>query len=121
MKISLNPILYLKICFQSTRGQMLVELVMAIGIAAIILPALLTGLVTSRQGRPQQQQSIQATNLFKETVNAVQQVKNNSWATFAVNGTFHPVISSNAWSLASGSTTVNGFTQQAAISDVYRG
>lgn len=99
---------------------MLVELVMAIGIAAIILPALLTGLVASRQSRPQQQQNLQATQLFKETVNAVEQVKNNSWASFGVDGTFHPVISSNQWTLASGSTTANGFTQQVVIADVYR-
>src|SRR6266550_9095940 len=93
-------------------GQLLVELVLAIGISAIILPALLTGLVASRNGRPQQQQNLQATNLFKETVNAVKQVRDNSWSTFAVNGTFHPVISSNQWTLSSGSTTANSFTQQ---------
>jgi len=106
--------------FTNQNGQMLVELVMAIGIAAVILPALLTGLVASRQSRPQQQQNLQATELFKETVNAVEQVKNNSWINFAVNGTFHSVISSNQWSLASGSSTSNGFTQQIVISDVYR-
>ncbi|HSX09694.1 MAG TPA: hypothetical protein VLF93_06065 [Candidatus Saccharimonadales bacterium] len=101
-------------------GQMLVELVMAIGIAAIILPALLTGLVTSRQGRPQQQQSLQATELFKETANAVREVRDNSWTTFAVDGTYHPTIVNNAWTLASGSATTNGFTQQVVIGDVYR-
>jgi hypothetical protein len=101
-------------------GQMLVELVMAIGIAAIILPALLTGLVTSRAGRPQQQQTLQASNLFKETVNAVEQVRNNNWASFAVDGTYHPVISSNQWTFASGATTSASFTQRVDISDVYR-
>jgi hypothetical protein len=101
-------------------GQMLVELVMAIGIAAIILPALLTGLVASRQGKPQQQQNLQATELFKETINAIKQIRDNSWATFSVNGTYHPVISGNAWTFASGATTVNGFTQQVVISDVNR-
>ena len=106
--------------FSAIRGQMLVELVMAIGIAAVILPALLTGLVASRQGQPQQQQSLQATELFKETANAVREIRDNNWAAFAVDGTFHPVISSNTWSFATGSATVNGFTQQVVINDTYR-
>src|SRR6266700_1869028 len=89
----------------SKKGQMLVELVMAIGIAAIILPALLTGLVASRQGRPQQQQSLQATELFKETINAVRNIRDTSWASFALNGTYHPVISSNSWTFATSSAT----------------
>src|SRR6266568_2882979 len=121
MKIAVSHILHSKFSFlQSLRGQMLVELVMAIGIAAIILPALLTGLVATRQGTPQQQQNLQATEMFKETVNAVEQVKNNSWTTFAVDGTYYPVISGNQWTLASGTATTNGFTQQVVISDVYR-
>ena len=99
---------------------MLVELVMAIGIAAIILPALLTGLVASRQGRPQQQQRSQATALLKETVNAVRSIKDNDWNAFAINGTFHTEISGNKWALSSDAQTVNGFTQQVVISDVYR-
>jgi len=106
--------------FSAIRGQMLVELVMAIGIAAIILPALLTGLVASRQGQPQQQQNLQATELFKETANAVREIRDNNWAAFAVNGTFHPIISSNTWTFATGSATVNGFTQQVVINDTYR-
>src|SRR6266404_1499028 len=107
--------IYIKIKMKQ-RGQMLVELVMAIGIAAIILPALLTGLVTTRQGKPQQQQNLQATEIFKEIVNAVKQVKDNSWTTYAVDGTYHPVISGNQWTLASGTATTNGFTQQVVIS-----
>src|ERR1700752_2412045 len=113
--MSIKSIRGLKITFKiltDVKGQMLVELVMAIGISAVILPALLTGVVASRQSRPQQQQNLQATELFKETVNAVEQVKNNSWINFAVDGTFHPIIASNQWVMASGSTTVNGFTQQ---------
>lgn len=102
------------------KGQMLVELVMAIGIAAIILPALLTGLVASRQGRPQQQQNIQATELFKETANAVREIRDTDWNAFAVNGVYHPIIVNNAWTLATGSATVNGLNQQIVIADVYR-
>jgi hypothetical protein len=99
---------------------MLVELVMAIGLAAIILPALLTGLVASREGRPAQQQRAQATELLKETANAVRNIRDTGWSSFSVDGTYHPVISSNQWTFASNSATTNGFTQQVVVSDVYR-
>jgi len=101
-------------------GQMLVELVMTIGLSAIILPALLTGLLASSSGRPQQEQTLQATELFKETANAVREIRNNDWTAFAVNGTYHPEVVNNAWTFVSGSKTVNGFTQEVEISDVYR-
>jgi len=103
-----------------SNGQMLVELVLAIGLSAIILPALLIGLVASREGAPQQVQVQQATELFKETANAVREIRDNDWNSFAVNGTYHPVVSGNTWSFGAGSATVNGLTQQVIISDVYR-
>lgn len=106
--------------YATPRGQMLVELVMAIGIAAIILPALLTGLVTSREGRPQQQQRAQATASLKEIVNAVRSVRDDDWTAFSTNGTFHPVITNNKWTFASNAASSSGFTKQVVVSDVYR-
>jgi type II secretory pathway pseudopilin PulG len=102
------------------KGQMLVELVLAIGIAAIMLPALLTGLVASREGKPQQEQRVQAITMMKETEAAVKSIRDNGWSSFAINGTFHPVISGSAWALSTGASTSGGLTKQVVISDVYR-
>src|ERR1700751_5428056 len=102
------------------KGQMLVELVMAIGIAAIILPAIITGLVATRQGRPAQQQRAQATALLKETVNAVRSIRDNDWSSFSPHGTFHPTIVNNKWTFASNAASSSGFTRQVVVSDVYR-
>ena len=102
------------------RGQTLVELLLAIGIAAVVLPALFLGLMSARSGRAQQKQRLEATALLKETKEAVRNVREKGWATFAVNGTFHTEISGSSWTLATGSATVNGFTKQVVISDVYR-
>ena len=110
----------IKKVFLASKGQMLVELVMSIGIAAIILPAILTGLVASREGRPEQQQNAQATALLKETVNAVTNIRDNNWTTFAVDGTYHTAITNNLWTLVQNPQTINGLTQQVVISDVYR-
>jgi type II secretory pathway pseudopilin PulG len=102
------------------RGQLIVELLVAIGIAAIFLPALLTSLVASREGKAQQQQRLIAVNILKETQDAVRVVRENGWSTFAVNGTYHPLIDSGTWTLASGSATNDGFTTEVVLSDVFR-
>lgn len=104
------------------KGQLLVELLIAIGLSAIILPAILTGVVSSREGKAQAKQRVGAVALLREVEDATRSVKNkpNNWPNFAVNGTFHPEISGSAWSLVANAETINGFTRQVVISDVYR-
>lgn len=102
------------------KGQSLIELVLAIGLAAVILPALALAIVTSREGKAQQLQRLQATELIREMVNATRSVRERGWNSFAVNGTYHPVASSGAWVLSTGSEVVNGYTRQITIADVYR-
>ena len=101
-------------------GQTLIELLILIGIASVFLPALLTGLVASREGKAQQQQRLEAASILKETNEAVRIVREAGWEAFAVNGQYHPVISGNTWSLATGSATTGNFTQLVEIFDVYR-
>ena len=102
------------------RGQSLVEILLVIGLSALILPALLTGLVSSREGKAQQAQRTQAIYLLNETVDGVRSVREKGWASFAVNGTYYPVISGSSWALATGSATVNELTQKIDIGDVNR-
>ena len=109
-----------KVCIFFQKGQMLVELVLIIGLSAILLPALLFGVIASREGGPQQVENLNATELFKQTANAVKEISNTNWNSFAMDGTFHPVVSNNNWTLVAGTTTVNGFTQEVDIGDVYR-
>jgi type II secretory pathway pseudopilin PulG len=104
----------------TNHGQALVELVLAMGIAAIIFPALLAGFMTSREGKTQQGLRMQAVALLKQTEQAVRSVKDSGWTTFAVNGTYHTTLSGNTWALAANSAVVNGFTQEVVISDVNR-
>jgi len=101
-------------------GQSLVEIVLVIGLSTIILPALLTGLVSSRQGKAQQAQRTQAVYLLNETVDAVRSVREKGWTSFAVNGIFHSAISGSSWILATGSATVNGLTQTISVGDINR-
>lgn len=101
-------------------GQSLIELLLAISLLAILLPALLTGLLTTQGGKPQQSQRIEAIALMKEAEEVVRSVREKDWASFAVNGDFHPTISNNSWVLTNGNETINGLTRTLMVSDVYR-
>jgi type II secretory pathway pseudopilin PulG len=107
--------------FRKLKGQTLIELILVMGLAAIILPALLTGFVASRNGKPQQEQRLQAISVLKETEAALKNIRNTNWEALASNGTFHTEISGAQWSLAANSlTNSNGIKQEIVISDVYR-
>lgn len=110
-----------KYCFLD--GQSLIEILIAIGLTSVLLPALLTGLVASREGKAQEGQRLEATALLKGAEEAVRSVYGSSWNNVAVNGTYYPEISGSYWVLTScgGSCpTINGYTRQLVISDVYR-
>ena len=109
-----------KFFIKSQSGQSLMEIIIVMAMSMVILPALLTGLVSSRQGKAQQAQRTQAVYLLNETIDAVRSVREKGWESFAINGIFHPVILGTGWTLATGSAAVNGFTQQVVISDINR-
>lgn len=106
--------------FLCQKGQSLVELLITMGLAVVLLPALLTGLATTRAGRAQQDQRQQATLLVGEAREAVRVIREKGWGSFAVNGTYHPVVSGTTWAFSSGSEQIHGITRQIVISDVYR-
>ncbi len=102
------------------RGVSLIELLLAVGLAALVLPAVLTGFVTSRQGKVQEQSRSEASIWLTETTESVRSVRERGWTSFAVNGTYHPVIANGQWTLASGSQSAGGYTRSVEISDVMR-
>ena len=106
--------------YKLQNGQALVEILLVIALTAIMFPALITGLISSREGKSQQEQRTQAIALMKEAEEAARSVREKGWAIFAVNGTFHPQVSGNTWTFASGSAAVNGMTRSITLSDVYR-
>ncbi|OGF99724.1 hypothetical protein A2Y99_02010 [Candidatus Gottesmanbacteria bacterium RBG_13_37_7] len=105
--------------YQKT-GQSLIELVIVIGLTSIFLPVVLTGLVSSREGKAQQGQRLNATALLNEANEAVRSVREGGWTTFAVNDVYHPQISGNSWTLQPLEEELNGFTRKIEVSDVYR-
>jgi len=110
----------MRLCIKKEWGYSIVELILAMGLATIIFPAILSGIVTTRQSKPQQIQLNQAQSLLTEAQEAVRSVRNNGWNIFAVNGTYHPVVNGTSWSLSSGSEVINGITRQIVVASVYR-
>ncbi len=104
---------------RSKAGATLVEVLVAIALTGIMLPALATALITSRAGRSTTLQQQQAHGLLREGQEAVRSVREKGWNNIA-DGTYHPVISGSAWALTSGAETVGAFTRQVVISTPQR-
>ena len=60
-------------------GQSLVELLIVIGLSAIVLPALFVGFIASREGKAQQGQRAQALAILNKTIEAVRSVREKGW------------------------------------------
>src|SRR3989344_1653302 len=106
---------------KKNHGQSLVELLITIGLATILIPALLTGFSATRSGRAQQEQRLQATAYLKEAQEALRVVQANDWENLA-DGTYHPIVAGSSWALATGAEAISGtsFTRQIVIESVYR-
>lgn len=102
-------------------GQSLVELILAMALSVVFLPALIAGLASTREGKPQQNQRIAATTLLKEAQEAVRVVREAGWSAIAPTGTFHPAVSGTSWSLSPNAESLNGgLNRSIVVSDVYR-
>ncbi|MGH7241271.1 MAG: hypothetical protein ACREGB_03180, partial [Candidatus Saccharimonadales bacterium] len=97
-------------------GATIVEVLVAIALTGIFMPVLATALVAAHAGRATSIQQLQAQSLLREATDAVRNVREKGWTNVATDGTYHPVISGSAWSLAGGAETINGFSRQIVIS-----
>lgn len=98
-------------------GQTIVELLMAFGIASILLPAILTGFVSGSGGKVQQEQRLKATALMKEGVEGVRSVRETSWASIKDEGSYQ-LVAGNTWTLAQGAETIGDFTRTIDIANI---
>lgn len=101
-------------------GSILVELLIALALIALVIPTIIDGLITSRQGLPQQEQQQKALVLLKETQESLRIIREKGWLGFSVNGTYYPQIEGDSWILTNGVQTVGDFNRKVIIGDVYR-
>lgn len=102
-------------------GQSLIELLISIGLSAILIPAVFAGLAVSREGRPQEKQRFEATALLKEAEEAVRSVREAGWSNISTNGNYYPQVSGSSWILTPCSCPqINGYQRQISITEVQR-
>lgn len=102
------------------RGAALIELLVALALTTLLLPALITGFVSARQGKVQQIERSQATMLVREAREAMRVIRERGWEYVSINGTYHPEVSGSIWALVPGAETINSQTRSIVIDDVYR-
>lgn len=102
-------------------GQSLIEILIAIGLTGILLPALLTGLVASREGKAQENQRLQAAALLKESEEAIRSIREKGWTNISTNGTYDVAVSGSEWVLTPcPCPQISGYSRQVVIADAQR-
>jgi type II secretory pathway pseudopilin PulG len=99
-------------------GQMIVELLVAFGLASILLPAIMTGFVSGSSGKVQQQQRLKAIGYLEEGVEGVRSVREAGWANIVSGVTYHLVANGSGWGVQQGTETLGDFTRSIVITDV---
>lgn len=102
------------------KAQTLIELLVAIGLTAVILPALLTGFVAAREGKAQTQERTQATTLLREAQEALLNIRETNWQQIATNGTYFPKVVGTNWQLEAGEENIDNFKRKIEITDALR-
>ncbi len=103
-------------------GASLVEILLAVAIASLLLPALFAGLIATRQGKAQQIQRLQATALLSEAQDALRSVREAGWSNVSTNGTYNLVRSGSTWTLVASAIPeqIDTFSRSIVISGTSR-
>lgn len=105
----------------NNKGQTIVEIMITMGLFAVLAPAILTGFVATREGRPMRENRIEATGLLREAEEALKVAREEDWGNVSTSGLYHPTIVGNTWNLASGAELIDNFyTRQILIEDIQR-
>jgi len=121
-----NRIVKKKSYTQSQLGIGLVEIVVVIGIIALLFPAIFQLLSLSSKTIRAGTNKIEATYLAQEGIEATRTLRNKSWdseiATLTNDTVYYPVISANRWTLSTiNPGIIDGlYTVTVVLSEVFR-
>lgn len=87
------------------KGQTLVEMMVGLGIAAAIMPAIITSFFAARGGTAQEAVRMQASARLRETREVLRTLKEGDWSTVSTDGTYHLSRSGSSWTLNQGPET----------------
>ncbi len=99
-------------------GALIVEILVAFGLASILIPVIILGFISGVNGKFQQEQRLKAAAYLREGEEAARSARDQDWLAFAVNGIYHPVVTAGNWTLQPGGETIGtDFTRSIEISD----
>jgi hypothetical protein len=106
---------------KTSKGQLLVEILVAIGLCTLLIPVIYAALITSRQGRMQEEARLEAVDYLRDCQESLKSIREISWNSIPVSGTYYPSVSGSTVSLILGSQTIGGrFTRNIVLEDVQR-
>src|ERR1700722_13380544 len=73
---------------QCQNGTTLVEVLVAIALTGIMLPALATAIISSNDARPTATQQLLADGLLQQIMTATRNVRDQSWTNIVTDGTY---------------------------------
>jgi hypothetical protein len=101
-------------------GATLVEVLVAMALTGLMLPALTAAIITSSYDEPNNSQSLIASGLVQQLITATKNIRDNSWSSIETNGTYYPVLNGHTWTLSSGSELNGDYTESVVINSVFR-
>jgi len=106
---------------KNSRGFALIEVIVGIGVAGAILAAFSTIAVQTKRVSRTNMRELQATMYLREAIETVKDLEQSNWAELADVGCLAPLmcrpqISGGAWTLVSGSETLDGDTLTRSLS-----
>lgn len=107
---------------QSNKGIALIELLIAIAISSVIIGLAIQVMVLVRSSFLASNIKYVSRDLLDSSVDIIRSIKESSWDTLSLEGVYHPVMSGDQWTLASGDEAIAGtqFTRAVQIDNVCR-
>lgn len=105
-----------------SKGQILIELILAVALASIIISSIIGLFIDIRDARFVSLEQTRAEDYTQEAINALYSIQGASWNDM-VNHTYpaHPEVNAGAWELVDGEETIDDFfTRKIEIADVER-
>jgi type II secretory pathway pseudopilin PulG len=107
--------------YKQEKGQSLVELLIVIGLCAVLLPVLITGLISSRSGKAQAKERVEALTLLKEAEESVRSIREKDWDNLApIAADLHTERDGTGWKFADAAEVMGNFTRKVVLNNVFR-
>lgn len=104
----------------NNHGQSLIELILAIALASLFLSTFIFGILSIREAFDLSNKTGAAKILIQKEIESLRSIKESSWSSLALPGTYHTLQNGNIWQVATNTIESNGFTRGFTVENVCR-